>query len=231
MSSSRMRPSCQEVWNQYQLHKPAQACCREPNGNAVATRTPRFSACYPGVLDRQIPSCSTAGHGREAARCSAGARLPRRHVGRKLSAMRYATLILILVGCTDDLPMSVDDQSSGGPDGEVIGAVPTHGQDCPGGDPLPPPPPPAPPPSGSDPPPPPPPPPADPNPIPAPRDCSQLIDPVECRDCCEWNVDKVWGERCRRLPRKERGECWRDAERRRGECHRECPLVTITVTP
>ncbi len=54
--------------------------------------------------------------GREAARGVARARNCRvRPPAASFSAMRPATLILILVGCTYDLPMSVDDQSSGGP--------------------------------------------------------------------------------------------------------------------
>jgi hypothetical protein len=128
--------------------------------------------------------------------------------------MKQATLVmaLVLVGC------AIDGHDPDDPDGDLVGAVPTHEQDnCPsggggggsggGGE-------------------------ADPHPIPAPRDCTQYIDPVECRDCCDWNVENVWGERCRRIKdRRERALCWKDAEARRGECHRLCPLLTITVTP
>jgi hypothetical protein len=125
--------------------------------------------------------------------------------------MRQAILILILVGCAtnDDLE-------------EWNGVAPQHDPDgsCPGGgtgggggaepDPIPE---------------------ADPNPIPAPKDCTQEASRELCLECCDWNVDKVWGERCRRLPRRERRTCWEDAERRRGDCQRGCPIVAITVTP
>jgi len=71
-----------------------------------------------------------------------------------------------------------------------------------------------------------------PKPIPAPRECSGTHE--ECYACCDWNVDKVWGERCRRIPRKKRDErrvCWEDAERRRSDCQRGCPRPIITVSP
>jgi hypothetical protein len=76
---------------------------------------------------------------------------------------------------------------------------------------------------------------ADPNPIPAPRDCTAEPTLEQCLDCCEWNVDKVWGERCRRLPnrtkkqRKEKALCWEAAERLRGDCQRACPRLSIVV--
>ena len=73
---------------------------------------------------------------------------------------------------------------------------------------------------------------AKPRPIPAPRECSGEHE--ECYACCDWNVDKVWGERCRRLPRDERRACWGDAERLRGNCQRGCPgpgPIITTVTP
>jgi hypothetical protein len=78
---------------------------------------------------------------------------------------------------------------------------------------------------------------ADPYPIPSPKDCTQEISHEACHACCDWNVDKVWGERCRRLPnrtkeqRKERALCWETAERLRGECQRECPSIITTVAP
>jgi hypothetical protein len=72
---------------------------------------------------------------------------------------------------------------------------------------------------------------ADPNPIPTPRGCTVEADHERCYACCDWNVDKVWGERCRRLPRRERRTCWEDAERRRGDCQRWCPGPIITVAP
>jgi hypothetical protein len=74
---------------------------------------------------------------------------------------------------------------------------------------------------------------ADPNLIPAPKDCTQEASRELCLDCCDWNVEKVWGERCRRLPnrtkkdRDERRRCWEDAERRRSDRHRGCPIVTV----
>jgi hypothetical protein len=58
---------------------------------------------------------------------------------------------------------------------------------------------------------------ADPHPVPAPKD---------------WNVDKVWGERCRRIPRRdERRRCWEDAEARRAACYLTCPILTIEAQP
>ena len=72
---------------------------------------------------------------------------------------------------------------------------------------------------------------ADPNPIPTPRDCTVETDHEACMQCCDWNVDNVWGERCRRIPRKERRTCWEDAEMRRGVCQRGCPRPILTVTP
>jgi hypothetical protein len=77
---------------------------------------------------------------------------------------------------------------------------------------------------------------ADPYPIPAPKDCTQEVSYETCVHCCDWNVEKVWGERCRRMPqrtkkqRKDRALCWEDAENRRRACQRECPPIT-TVAP
>jgi hypothetical protein len=76
---------------------------------------------------------------------------------------------------------------------------------------------------------------ADPHPIPAPKDCTLEVNHEACHACCDWNVDKVWGERCRRLPRrtkkqrKEKAVCWETAERLRGECQRGCPRPSITT--
>ena len=89
------------------------------------------------------------------------------------------SMVLAAVGCA-----AADDDT----DDEDLGAsesasAPTHNPDnCPGG-------------SGG-------PEPSGKKPIPDAKDCSQILDPVECRDCCEWNVDKVWGERCRRMPKR-----------------------------
>jgi hypothetical protein len=124
--------------------------------------------------------------------------------------MRQATLILVmvLVGCaTDDLPEQAEEESE---------VAPTHDPDnCPGG-------------GGGG---------ADPHPIPAPKDCTQEASHELCLDCCDWNVENVWGERCRRLPnrdrrdRDERRQCWQDAERRRSDCQRECPIITVAPWP
>jgi hypothetical protein len=76
---------------------------------------------------------------------------------------------------------------------------------------------------------------ADPYPIPSPKDCTQEISLETCVQCCDWNVEKVWGERCRRMPqrtkkqRAERRLCWADAEDRRGACQRECPPTTAVA--
>lgn len=73
---------------------------------------------------------------------------------------------------------------------------------------------------------------ADPHPIPAPRDCTAEPTHEQCYACCDWNVDEVWGERCRRIKdRGERKRCWADAENRRGDCQRGCPRLTITRVP
>lgn len=122
-------------------------------------------------------------------------------------------LVLVLVGCTDEL---TDGNAPEDPDGEVIvGAAPTHDPDnCPGGGTDP---------GGGG---------ADPNPIPAPRDCTAEPTHEQCYACCDWNVEKVWGERCRRIKdRGERKRCWADAENRRGDCQRGCPRLTITGAP
>jgi hypothetical protein len=69
-------------------------------------------------------------------------------------------------------------------------------------------------------------------PIPSPRDCTVETDHEACMQCCDWNVDKVWGERCRRIPernREERRLCWIDAEQRRSECQRPCPPPILTA--
>jgi len=123
--------------------------------------------------------------------------------------MRQAILILILVGCaTNDL------------EEERNGVTREHDPDgsCPGGstgggepDPIPE---------------------ADPHPVPAPKDCTQEASRELCMDCCDWNVDKVWGERCRRIPRRdERRRCWEDAEARRAACYLTCPILTIEAQP
>lgn len=78
---------------------------------------------------------------------------------------------------------------------------------------------------------------ADPHPIPAPRDCTAEATRELCLDCCDWNVENVWGERCRRLPEKDqrRRLCWEEAEARRADCHRMCPnpgpILTIEAQP
>lgn len=74
---------------------------------------------------------------------------------------------------------------------------------------------------------------ADPHPIPAPKDCTVETDHEACMQCCDWNVDKVWGERCRRIPKKnkeDRKQCWIEAEKRRSECQRPCPRPDPIVT-
>lgn len=157
--------------------------------------------------------------------------------------MRHAALFLILVACTDELPVLSEEEQAeqaewdGGPDdpeGEVIvveGALgwpngwfsrpaspvnpvdpgDTGGGYGGGGGP-----------GGG----------ADPHPIPAPRDCTAEPTHEQCYACCDWNVDKVWGERCRRIKdRGERRQCWADAESRRGDCQRGCPRLTITEAP
>jgi len=133
--------------------------------------------------------------------------------------MRHATLILalILAGCaTDDLP---GEESGGEDESDVSMVAPTHDpENCPGGSSG----------GGGG---------ADPNPIPAPRDCSQEASLELCLDCCDWNVDNVWGARCHRIPKKnknERRRCWEDAERRRSDCQLMCPrgpILTIEALP
>ena len=78
----------------------------------------------------------------------------------------------------------------------------------------------------------------DPYPIPAPKDCTKELTHETCMQCCDWNVDKVWGERCRRIPKKNKEErklCWIEAENRRSECQMPCPrpdpIVTIRRDP
>jgi hypothetical protein len=121
--------------------------------------------------------------------------------------MRLAILILVIAGCAIEDPDEIG----------ALAAAPTHDLDiCPGGgggdgD------------SGGD---------ADPRPIPAPRDCTAEPTHEQCYACCDWNVENVWGERCRRIKdRGERKRCWADASERRGACQRECPRLTITREP
>jgi hypothetical protein len=77
-----------------------------------------------------------------------------------------------------------------------------------------------------------------PHPVPAPEDCTKEPTYEQCYDCCDWNVDKVWGENCRRMPgrtkeqRRAKRLCWERAEGLRSECQLGCPrpdpIVTIT---
>jgi hypothetical protein len=78
-------------------------------------------------------------------------------------------------------------------------------------------------------------------PVPAPRDCTTEPTLEQCLACCDWNVDKVWGENCRRMPsrtkkqRQQKALCWERAEGLRGECQAACPrtgpIVTFTGAP
>jgi hypothetical protein len=196
------------IWQgvHYYLRAPGRA--EQTRAGRARRRLRTHLICRPGRGQRA---------GREAARGVASARNCQIRCQRQALHMRQAILVLVmvLVGCTD---LSGPD----GPDGGVLGAVPTHGQDnCPGGG------------GGggggsggggeA----------ADPHPIPAPRDCTEEASRELCLDCCDWNVEKVWGERCRRLPNKtkkdrnERRRCWEDAERRRRDCQLGCPIVTV----
>jgi hypothetical protein len=72
---------------------------------------------------------------------------------------------------------------------------------------------------------------AAPYPIPSPKDCTQEVNYEACYQCCDWNVDKVWGERCRRIKnKKEQKLCWVEAENRRSECQLACPRPDPIVT-
>lgn len=130
--------------------------------------------------------------------------------------MRQATILIMAlaaVGCVAD----DDDAELAGEDEADSTAAPTHNPElCPGG-------------SGGE-----------PYPVPAPRDCTTEPTLEQCLTCCDWNVEKVWGENCRRMPgrtkkqRKEKALCWERAERLRGECQAACPRgpsVTITGAP
>ena len=67
--------------------------------------------------------------------------------------------------------------------------------------------------------------------IPDERDCTGIDDPVQCRNCCEWNVDYVWGERCNRMRnKKKKAICWEETEQKRGRCHKGCPREIETIT-
>src|SRR5690242_12629663 len=123
--------------------------------------------------------------------------------------MRNATLLLtlVLVGCATDDPPAND----GGPDeSEVSTVAPTHDPEhCPSG-------------GGGG---------ADPNPIPAPRDCTREPTWEQCYDCCDWNSKHVWEEMCRRIPkRKDRADCWRRVENElRPKCYESCNRPPITT--
>ncbi len=93
-------------------------------------------------------------------------------------------LILALVGCIDD---ELDD-----PEGEASSAaIIEHGDPCPGGEAV-----------------------AEEagrtrTPSRGPGTPPRPLEPTheQCYACCNWNVDNVWGERCRRIP-------WRDERKR-----------------
>jgi hypothetical protein len=126
--------------------------------------------------------------------------------------MRHATLflILLLVGCTDDLPMSVDDQSVDTDDD--ADAAPTHNPDlCPGGGTQPDIP-------GKR------------KPIPKPKDCTKEPDRESCYQCCDWNSKNVWEERRKRIKDDDkRRMCWEELESRlRPECQAACPRTAFT---
>jgi hypothetical protein len=134
--------------------------------------------------------------------------------------MRQATILIMVlaaaVGCVAD-DYDNTDLAAAREEAESM-AAPTHdptGPNCPGG-------------SGG---------PGDGRkPIPAPRDCTKEPDLEACLTCCDWNVDKSWGETCRRMPgrtkkqRTEKALCWERAERLRGECQAACPRGPIVTT-
>ena len=134
--------------------------------------------------------------------------------------MRQATILIMVlaaVGCVvddDDPDLSASEEAGST-------AVPTHNPDnCPGGSG-----------GGGG---------GEPYPVPAPRDCTREPTLEQCLTCCDWNVEKVWGENCRRMPgrtkklRQQKALCWERAEALRGECQAACPrgpIVTITGAP
>jgi hypothetical protein len=166
----------------------------------------------PFVGEARRPTFQPGGHG------VALTHVCRRHGPRQLLRMRQAALLILLVGCIADLPTS-NDQSidAAAPDSGIAGVRPTHEPDeCPtGGG------------GGGG---------ADPNPIPSPKDCTVGTDHEACYQCCNWNVDKVWGEQCRRMPgrtkkqRQQKALCWERAEALRGECQAACPHSGPIIT-
>ena len=127
--------------------------------------------------------------------------------------MRHTLLLLLLVACTDDV-LSVDEWNGEADDAEATtNSQPTHGlEDCPGnapGGPV-----------------------ESPikRPIPPERDCTKEPDAETCKLCCDWNADRVWGERCRRIKdERKRNACWWDLEnKKRPECQRACPRTAFT---
>lgn len=64
-------------------------------------------------------------------------------------------------------------------------------------------------------------------PIPEREDCSGL-NHEECYACCDRNLERVDGERCRRIRSpEERATCWSEAEETLGRCQRACPSAPI----
>ena len=62
-----------------------------------------------------------------------------------------------------------------------------------------------------------------PGPIPDRKVCTGL-EHSECYACCDYNLERVDGERCRRLRSpKRREKCWSEAEEILGKCQRSCP--------
>jgi len=74
---------------------------------------------------------------------------------------------------------------------------------------------------------------AEPDPIPAPRECTHEPTWEQCYDCCDWNAANVWGKLCEQIPwrkRHERRRCREDVEKRRSDCYVTCkrpPILTV----
>jgi hypothetical protein len=116
-------------------------------------------------------------------------------------------LVLLLVGCTDDLPLS-------DVDGEIdADGVATHNPDnCPTG-------------GGGQ---------VEPEPIPERKICVKEMGEEACLDCCLWNHLHVDTPKCAKVPRRKRKQCREEAVEKLARCqvidcdrHGQPPILTI----
>ena len=62
-----------------------------------------------------------------------------------------------------------------------------------------------------------------PGPQPARKDCTEVEEPIECINCCEYNYFEVDGWKCNQLPWLEYMACWNAAMVVMAHCIHDCP--------